>query len=125
MAPQLEKLRSLVSFATKPRVFILTDITNEPDDAESFCRYLTYANQFHTEGVVAVTSTWLRDKVAPENLRKIVDAYGKVVGNLNHHVHPDCPYPPAEDIKSRIRAGPPVRMDPTWPKLTQKLGSRL
>ncbi|CAI4220154.1 unnamed protein product [Parascedosporium putredinis] len=108
MTPQLEKLRSLVSFATKPRVFILTDITNEPDDAESFCRYLTYANQFHTEDVVAVTSTWLRDKVAPENLRKIVDAYGKVVGNLNRHVHPDCPYPPAEDIKARIRAGPPV-----------------
>lgn len=50
---------ALTQFLSKPRVLILTDITNEPDDAESFCRYLPYSNQFHTEEVVAVTSTWL------------------------------------------------------------------
>lgn len=99
---------SLPSFETKPRVFILTDITNEPDDAESFCRYLTYANQFQTEGIVAVTSTWLRSKVAPEGLHDIAEAYAKVIDNLQSHAHPDDPYPSAQEIKALIRAGPPV-----------------
>lgn len=98
----------LTTYPSKPRVFILTDITNEPDDAESFCRYLTYSNQFCTEGVVATTSTWLRDKVSPENLHEIIDAYEKVVDNLNAHVHPDFPYPTADYIRSIVRAGAPV-----------------
>lgn len=58
----------LQSFAQKPRVFILSDISNEPDDAESLCRYLLYANQFQTEGLVACTSTWMRDKVCPQDM---------------------------------------------------------
>jgi hypothetical protein len=99
---------SFISFPSKPRVFILTDITNEPDDAESFCRYLTYSNQFDTEGVVATTSTWLRNKVAPENLQEIIDAYQDVVQNLNAHVHPDFPYPSAQHVRSVVRSGPPV-----------------
>ncbi|EFQ26999.1 hypothetical protein CGRA01v4_07997 [Colletotrichum graminicola] len=99
---------SLTQFPSKPRVFILTDITNEPDDAESFCRYLTYANQFRTEGIVAVTSTWLRNKVAPQNLHEIVDAYEKVVDNLNAHAHPGSPYPSAQNVRSLIKSGPPV-----------------
>lgn len=100
---------SLIPLPCTPRVFILTDITNEPDDAESFCRYLTYANQFRTEGVVAVTSTWLRNAVAPEKLLDIVDAYEKVVDNLNVHVHPDSPYPSPQDLRDVIKSGPPVR----------------
>jgi hypothetical protein len=42
--------------AEKPRVFILTDIENEPDDAMSMVRFLTYANQFDIEGLAATTS---------------------------------------------------------------------
>ncbi|EGY19382.1 hypothetical protein VD0002_g6186 [Verticillium dahliae] len=97
-----------IPFTTKPRVFILTDITNEPDDAESFCRYLTYANQFRTEGVVACTSTWLRDRVAPENLYQIIDGYAQVVDNLNAHVHPSHPYPSADYFRGIVKSGPPV-----------------
>ncbi|KAK2484325.1 hypothetical protein H9L39_06117 [Fusarium oxysporum f. sp. albedinis] len=99
---------SLISFKPKHRVFILADITNEPDDAESFCRYLTYANQFETVGVVAVTSTWLHDLVAPYKLRDIVGAYEKVVENLNTHAHPDSPYPSVKSISDVTRSGPPV-----------------
>ncbi len=99
---------SLAFFPSKPRVFILTDITNEPDDAESFCRYLTYSNQFKTEGIVAVTSTWLRTRVAPEAIHEIADAYAKVVDNLQAHAHPDSPYPSAKEVKSLIKPGPPV-----------------
>ena len=98
----------LSPFPAKPRVFILTDITNEPDDAESFCRYLTYSNQFCTEGVVATTSTWLRDKVAPEKLHEIINAYEAVIENLNCHVHPDFPYPTADYMRSIVSSGPAV-----------------
>ncbi|KDN71347.1 hypothetical protein CSUB01_04616 [Colletotrichum sublineola] len=109
MAPSESKGRACVTrFPSKPRVFILTDIANEPDDAESFCRYLTYANQFRTEGIVAVTSTWLRNKVAPQNLHEIVDAYEKVVDNLNAHAHSGSPYPSAQNVRSLIKSGPPV-----------------
>lgn len=99
---------ALNAFPSKPRVFILTDITNEPDDAESFCRYLTYSNQFCTEGVVAVTSTWLKNKVAPQNLHEIVNAYEKVVDNLNAHAPTDSPYPSAQSVRDLIKSGPPV-----------------
>ncbi|KAF4123899.1 Protein of unknown function (DUF1593) [Geosmithia morbida] len=107
-ANQTFSRESLAPFPSKPRVFILTDITNEPDDAESFCRYLTYSNQFQTEGVVATTSTWLRNKVAPENVLQIVEAYAKVVDNLNAHTNPDSPYPTAEYMKSIVLPGAPV-----------------
>lgn len=37
----------------KPRIIVLTDIENEPDDAESLVRFLTYSNQFDVEGIIA------------------------------------------------------------------------
>jgi hypothetical protein len=40
----------------KPRVFVLTDISNEPDDEESMVRFLVYANEYDVEGFVATTS---------------------------------------------------------------------
>lgn len=99
---------TLNSYPTKPRIFILTDITNEPDDAQSFCRYLTYSNQFDTEGIVPTTSTWLRDRVAPEALHDIVNGYSEVFDNLNFHTHPDNPYPTPEHIRTLIKPGAPV-----------------
>jgi hypothetical protein len=94
--------------AQKPRVFIISDISNEPDDAESLCRYLLYANQFETEGLVACTSTWMKNEVHPEDMDKILDAYANAVPNLNQHVHPDWPYPSADHLRSLIRKGAEV-----------------
>ncbi|KAI1342673.1 hypothetical protein F5Y15DRAFT_312114 [Xylariaceae sp. FL0016] len=95
-------------FGTKPRVLILSDISNEPDDAESLCRYLLYSNQFSTEGIVACTSTWMKTKVCPHDMEKIIEAYRGAVDNLNAHAHPDMIYPSADSLKSLIRSGPPV-----------------
>ncbi|KAF9889845.1 hypothetical protein FE257_006935 [Aspergillus nanangensis] len=97
---------ALQSFPSKPRVFILSDISNEPDDAESLVRYLLYSNQFQTEGIVAVTSTWLKDEVHPEDMRTVIEAYGKVVDNLNQHAPEDSPYPTAEHLLSILKTGP-------------------
>lgn len=98
----------LHTFPQKPRVFILSDISNEPDDAESLCRYLLYANQFETEGLVACTSTWMKNTVCPQDMEKIIDAYAGAVGNLNKHVHPDWPYPTAGHLRGLIKKGAEV-----------------
>ncbi len=45
----------------KPRVIVLTDISNEPDDEESLVRFLVYSNEYDVEGLIATTSVWLRD----------------------------------------------------------------
>ena len=95
-------------FTKKPRIFILSDITNEPDDTQSLCRYLTYSNQFDTEGIVATTSTWLRNKVAPEAMHAVVNGYEKVVENLNLHAHPESRYPSADHVRTLIKPGAPV-----------------
>ena len=49
----------------RPRVLVLTDIENEPDDAESMVRFLAYANHWDVEGLVATTSVHQRARVAP------------------------------------------------------------
>lgn len=95
-------------FNGKPRVFILTDISNEPDDAESLVRYLLYSNQFNTEGLVAVTSIWMPKRVCPQDIDRIVSAYAGAVTNLNAHVHEKNQYPSAEYLKGLIRSGPAV-----------------
>jgi PelA/Pel-15E family pectate lyase len=88
--------------ADKPRVIVLTDIENEPDDAQSLVRFLAYANQWDTEALVATTSVHQRDKVAAWRIREIVEAYGKVRDNLEWH---DTGFPTADSLLSVIRDG--------------------
>lgn len=89
----------------KLRVFVLTDIENEPDDAESLVRFLLYSNEWHVEGLVATTSTHMREKVSPERIRQIVRAYGQVHANLLLH---DRGYPTAGDLLAKVSQGLPV-----------------
>jgi hypothetical protein len=86
----------------KPRVIVLTDIENEPDDAMSTVRFLTYSNQFDIEGLVATTSVHQKNKVASWRLKEIVEAYGKVQPNLSLH---ETGYPTAEKLLSLIKDG--------------------
>ena len=89
---------ALVPDHQKPRVFVCTDILNEPDDQQSVVRYLLYSNEFNTRALCATTSTHLRNDTHPDRIEAIVNAYGKVVGNLNRHVHPWNQYASAEDM---------------------------
>ncbi|MEQ8338556.1 MAG: DUF1593 domain-containing protein, partial [Cyclobacteriaceae bacterium] len=91
-------------FVEKPRVFVLTDIENEPDDAQSLVRFMTYANQWDVEGLVATTSCWQRDETAEWRIHEIIDAYGKVRDNLEVH---EKGYPTYEYMKSIIKIGVP------------------
>jgi hypothetical protein len=86
----------------KTRVFVLTDIENEPDDAMSLVRFLVYANQWDVEGLVATTSVHQPNKVAPERIREIVTAYGQVRDNLEKH---EPGFPAAAQLLGVIREG--------------------
>lgn len=86
----------------KTRVIVLTDIENEPDDAMSMVRFLTYANQFDIEGLVATTSVHQQNKLAAWRISEIVAAYGKVRDNLNKH---EAGYPSESFLKSLIKEG--------------------
>lgn len=89
---------------TRPRIVVLTDITNEPDDQESLVRFLVYANEYDVEGLVATTSTWLRNRTSVQNIRDCVAAYGIVRSNLTKHADG---YPTQQQLESVIREGWP------------------
>ncbi len=69
----------------RPRVLVVTDIENEPDDAQSLVRFLVYSNQWDVEGLVAGTSIHLQDHTASWRIREILGAYGQVRDNLELH----------------------------------------
>jgi hypothetical protein len=104
--PNLDRL---ASHPDKPRIFVLTDITNEPDDQESLVRYLLYSNEFDTQALCATTSAWLPTQVAPHVIRRVLKAYGAVVDNLNKHVHPNARYQGEEELSQLVTQGLPVR----------------
>jgi hypothetical protein len=86
----------------KSRVIVLTDIENEPDDAQSMVRFLTYSNQWDVEGLIATTSVHKKNNVAAWRIREIVEAYGKVRKNLLLH---EKGYPETEYLLSIIKEG--------------------
>ena len=69
----------------KPRLIVLTDIGNEPDDQMSFVRLLLYSNEIDIEALVAATSTWQRQHTNPQTMREIIAAYADVRPNLEKH----------------------------------------
>lgn len=89
-------------FAGKPRVVVLSDMGNEPDDQMSFVRLLLYSNELDLEALVATTSTWQKTKVQPETMRKIVAAYGEVRANLLKHA---AGWPETASLDAMVTSG--------------------
>jgi hypothetical protein len=87
----------------RPRVVVLTDIANEPDDQMSMVRFLVYSNQFDVEGLVASTSTWMRSRVRPDVIRTVIDAYRQVYPTLSTHADG---YPTADALNALVATGP-------------------
>lgn len=92
------------STSAKLRVVVLSDIENEPDDAESLVRFLTYSNRWDVEGIIATTSVHQKDRIADQRMREIVTAYGKVRDNLALH---EPGYPSEAALQQLIRRGYP------------------
>jgi hypothetical protein len=95
----------MIETVKKHRIFVLTDIENEPDDAMSLVRFLTYSNQWDIEGIVATTSIHLKNKTAAWRIHEILDAYAEVVENLNKH---ESGYPSKEQLLSVVAEGLPL-----------------
>jgi len=89
-------------FTGKPRVVVISDIGNEPDDQMSFVRLLMYSNEFDIEAMIASTSTWQKEKTHPETMRELIDAYGEVRPNLLLHAKG---WPEVADLRARVFAG--------------------
>tara|TARA_R110002049_G_scaffold33354_6_gene109693 strand:+ start:1319 stop:2779 length:1461 start_codon:yes stop_codon:yes gene_type:complete len=88
----------------KERIIVLTDIENEPDDAMSLIRFLTYSNQWDVEGLIATTSRHQRDQIAAWRIREILTAYDKVRDNLEKH---EKGFPTADYLLSILKEGIP------------------
>ncbi|EXJ87771.1 hypothetical protein A1O1_04698 [Capronia coronata CBS 617.96] len=91
-----------VARVDKRRLFVLTDIANEPDDAQSLVRLMVYANEFRIEGLVATTSYWLNDTVRPDQIHDIVQAYGETLPNLKQHA---SGWPEVDQLVPLIKSG--------------------
>ncbi len=89
-------------FVGRPRVIIISDIGNEPDDQMSLVRLLLYSNELDIEALIASTSTWQKQAVHPETMHTLVKAYGEVRPNLLKHA---LNWPTAEDLAARIFSG--------------------
>ena len=89
-------------FQGKPRMIVISDIGNEPDDQMSLVRLLLYSNEMDIEALIATTSTWQKKATHPETMRALVDAYGQVRPNLMLNAKG---WPEASELMSRIYAG--------------------
>jgi len=92
-------------FVARPRVIVMTDIANEPDDQMSMVRFLLYSNGFDVEGLVATTSTWMKKTVRPDVIHSVLDAYEKVQPNLLAHAPG---YPTAAALRAVVVPGQPA-----------------
>ena len=89
-------------FTGRPRIIVISDIGNEPDDQMSLVRLLLYSNELDIEALIAATSTWQKQAVHPETMRTLVQAYGEVRPNLLKHAQG---WPATEDLAARVFAG--------------------
>ena len=105
LAPSAFSQQVMYDDPGKQRVIVLTDITNEPDDQQSLVRFLVYANEFDVEGLVATTSVHLKNKVRPDKIEELVNAYDVVRDNLARHA-PE--YPEASFLRNIITAHQPL-----------------
>lgn len=97
-----------VRYENKTRVFIMTDISNEPDDQMSLVRLVTHANEIDIVNIAGVTSTWKNDSIDTPSIFGVLDGYSQVVDNLNSNVPEAGVYPTADDLVSKVVIGQPV-----------------
>ncbi len=78
---------------SKPRLLILADMGNEPDEEQQMVHMIMCSNEFELEGLIAVTGKYLRPEsrnpykqvTHPELFLKIIDGYARVLDNLKKH----------------------------------------
>jgi len=101
-AAQTHPATHVDDFSGKPRVIIISDIGNEPDDQMSFVRFLVYSNEFDVEAMIATTSTWQKAKTHTETMHDLIAGYRQVRANLLLHAKG---WPEASDLDARVFTG--------------------
>jgi Cellulose-binding Sde182, nucleoside hydrolase-like domain/Cellulose-binding protein Sde0182, C-terminal domain len=91
-------------FTGHPRLIVISDIGNEPDDQMSLVRLLLYSNEIDIEALIASTSTWQKTATHPETMRALIHAYGEVRSNLLENAKG---WPAADTLSARVFAGQP------------------
>ena len=79
--------------SAKPRLIVLADMGNEPDEMQQMMQLLMYSNMVDIEGLISVTSVHLqpsnehpyRRVTHPELFQLLIDGYDKVFFNLQRH----------------------------------------
>ena len=96
-------LRS-IDAQNKHRIVVLSDISGlkEPDDTQSFIRFLLYANEFDIEGIIGTGSKYGPKRGDNAYFHRLIDAYGQVRNNLLLH---STDYPTVGHLKSVLRHG--------------------
>ena len=69
-----------------------------------WCAFSVYSDEFDIEVIVAATSTWMRNRVRPDAVQKVIDAYSEVRPNLLLH-SPD--YLAVEALRAAVTTGQP------------------
>ncbi len=92
-------------FAGHPRVIIISDIGNEPDDQMSLVRLLVYSNELDIEALIPTTSTWQKAASHPETMHALIKVYGEVRPNLLLHAKG---WPEAGYLDQRVAPGQPA-----------------
>lgn len=77
----------------KPRLIVMADMGNEPDEEQQMMHLLMYADKVDIEGLIAVSGLHLRPgqehayrrKIHPELFERLVQGYEKVYHNLHQH----------------------------------------
>ena len=101
--PVMRAVDSANAPARPQRMIVLTDIENEPDDTESMVRLMLYSNVIDLQGLIATTSVHMKTRVAPESIRRVINAYGQVRANLLKH---EPGYPEAAALLALVKQGP-------------------
>ena len=101
---------AMAAVTEKPRLLVLTDIGDDPDDEQSLIRLLLYADAFDIEGVV--TEYWLKTHegrhglLTPEAqielVHRMLNLYGQVLPNLDRH---SKGYPRLDALRKLIKRG--------------------
>ena len=94
----------------RPRLIILADMGNEPDEEQQMAHMLVNCNEFDLEGLIAVTGKFLNEKadkkfkrvIHPELFHKLIDGYAKVEVNLRLHADG---WPTARHLHSIVQPG--------------------
>jgi hypothetical protein len=99
-----------IPVGAKPRLIILADMGNEPDEEQQMVHMLVNCNEFELEGLIAVTGKFLNERssneyrrvVHPDLFHKLIDGYEKVRPNLCLHA---SGYPSAESLRAIVAPG--------------------